>query len=415
MIVAIIVLLIANIAVSGGVVVSPAEVGVAVSEDFNLSGATAFVDSYRSTNNVYAPLSAASESIITVNSVTANSVTLFNDAVVNGDLYVGPGADVDRVIKVWDDTAITGEVGTLEEEIVLANISVPDSEPFNQMPEGDFYLSYDQAVVDYDLHVDDFVLVDGSVVTIDGNVVIVVDGDFDVSADSYLKITDGSTLDLYVYGDCYVAGRVNSEMADPQAMYWFMLSNNAVFQMVDNAAVFSVLQNPAGSVNIAEQSRFFGRIKAKSVKSMGGIHIDLDSGFPTSEGNGGEIVLASFENEELIADSIYEITWNTNGGVGNVIIEYSVDGGYYWEEIDTVTNIGSYEWYVPNENSQECFVRVLDAGDSSNGAVSEEFTIYVCDLLYDLNGDCKVDVKDAEIMAEEWMKCGNPFDPDCDK
>ena len=415
MVVAVIILLLANIAASGDVAIRPEIVGIGIGQSIELAGPAAFVDSYKSTENVYAPLTATSEAVVAVNSVTMNSVALFNNATINGDVYIGPGADVGNAVRVWDENAITGSVERLEEAIVLPKISVPDAEPFNLEASEQLYLSYQSETIDYDLRVTDFVVAEGSVVTIKGNVVIVVDGDFEVTEDSSLVIADGSTLDLYVYGDCYVSGRVNAEAGDPQALYWFMPGEDSTFDMSKSAAVFGVLQNPLGNVYMNEQTQFFGRIKANNLKSMGGIHVDLDSGFPTSKEVGGDITLESFENLELIAGTYFDINWDTDGGVDNVIIEYSVDGGSNWEMIDAVNNIGSYEWLVPEENSQSCHVRVLDASDASNGYVSEEFTVYVCQLLYDLNGDCRVDAEDAKIMAAEWLTCGNPFNPDCGK
>ena len=413
LVIMIIILLVANISVQAETYVESGDVGIAVSESIELIGAAAFIDSYRSQENAYAPLNATSEAIVTVNSGTNNSVSLFNNAIIKGDVYTGPGSDVDRAIRMWDRSSITGIIDVLEEEVVLPKISMPDAAPFNEESTGDFVLGYnEQTVVDYDLHVDDLRLTNESRLVITGNVVIVADGDVNVSGDSGVVIEPGATLDLYVNGGFDIAGWVNVTAADPEGLYVFMTGEGQVFDMLGGAAIYCVLQNPGGGVNLHEQAQFFGRMRAESVKCMGGVHVDLDSGFPSVVGAGGEITLDSMQGEELVAGSLYELTWTTEGAVDNVIIEYTSDGGDSWTTVDTIMNTGAYEWFVPEANSQECYVRVLDASDPSKGVVSNAFTIYVCELMYDLNGDCKVDTKDAELMAKEWMTSGNPFDKD---
>ena len=192
-----------------------------------------------------------------------------------------------------------------------------------------------------------------------------------------------------------------------------MLGTGNVFETNGTATVFSVLQNPDGNVIFGNETEFFGKIKARTLYSEGPIHIDLDSGFPTQNLTGGTLSLENLAGTELIADNIYDLTWTTDGGIDNVIIEYSADLGETWTTIDTAMNTGSYQWQIPPINSQNCYLRVLDADDPSNGVLSDQFTIYICSLMFDLNGDCKVDEEDARLMAHEWLKCGNPFNPDC--
>ncbi len=85
-----------------------------------------------------------------------------------------------------------------------------------------------------------------------------------------------------------------------------------------------------------------------------------------------------------------------------------------WTAIDTAANIGSYSWLVPDINSNECLVWISDAGYPAAGDVSDDvFRIYVCTLAYDLNHDCFVDFFDFSHLSSEWLKCGDPCDPNC--
>lgn len=129
---------------------------------------------------------------------------------------------------------------------------------------------------------------------------------------------------------------------------------------------------------------------------------------------GTPTLLAPNGGEELIADTMHTISWETEGTIDNILLEYSTDNGTDWTVIDTVANTGSYQWDVPQENSWQCLVRVSDAGCLSANDISDNtFRIYVCTLVSDLNHDCFVDFFDFSLLAAEWLRCGDPCDLDC--
>lgn len=124
--------------------------------------------------------------------------------------------------------------------------------------------------------------------------------------------------------------------------------------------------------------------------------------------------------EKLTTAGTYAVTWKTIGGaqVDSVIIEYSIDAGQNWLQMSRQPNTGSYLWNpVPLIDSNECLIRISDAGDSTLSDVSDgTFTIFQClkTLAGDLNGDCYVDILDFAILAGDWLQCGNPFDAACE-
>jgi len=64
-----------------------------------------------------------------------------------------------------------------------------------------------------------------------------------------------------------------------------------------------------------------------------------------------------------------DITWDSDGGVGDVRIEFSSDGGQTWEDIVALTaNDGLFVWLVPEAVSSACRVRISEAdeGDPSD-------------------------------------------------
>lgn len=121
--------------------------------------------------------------------------------------------------------------------------------------------------------------------------------------------------------------------------------------------------------------------------------------------------------EKLVAGSTYDITWDSDDIVEDVFIEYSTDNGQSWTPIDTVPNTGTYQWLVPEVNSNQCLVRISDVSNPAASDVSDtNFTVFQCTWqnYADLNGDCYVDFDDLALFALQWLKCGNPFDEACD-
>jgi hypothetical protein len=132
------------------------------------------------------------------------------------------------------------------------------------------------------------------------------------------------------------------------------------------------------------------------------------------------IILSPNGGENLTAADKYTITWKIIEGTQteNVIIEYSLDYGQTWQEIAQSPNTGWYDWNtIPLTNSDECLIRISDLDNKLVSDTSDEiFTISQCrtKLKADLNDDCYVDFLDFIILADDWLKCTNLFDPACD-
>ncbi len=132
------------------------------------------------------------------------------------------------------------------------------------------------------------------------------------------------------------------------------------------------------------------------------------------------IVLSPNGNENLVAGTTQTITWKTIEGatIDSVMIEYSVDNGGNWQKLGRHENTGSYLWNpVPIVDSNQCLIRISDFHNAMVHDTSDKpFTIFQClrRLNSDLNGDCYVDFLDLALLTDEWLQCGNPFDPFCD-
>jgi hypothetical protein len=83
--------------------------------------------------------------------------------------------------------------------------------------------------------------------------------------------------------------------------------------------------------------------------------------------------------ESWQANSTHDITWTSQGTVGDVRIELSTDGGITYSDIASSTpNDGSYSWPIPylSPTGSNCFVRISEASDGTPSDTSDSpFTV----------------------------------------
>ncbi len=116
--------------------------------------------------------------------------------------------------------------------------------------------------------------------------------------------------------------------------------------------------------------------------------------------NGGETVMGG---------TVRPVTWQTQGTIEHVTVEFSIDNGHTWSPVfpDNAGNTGSYNWLVPIVDSEHCLVRIVNTANAAVFDVSNAiFTIYECPLNGDLNGDCFVDLYDLAVLTEDWLQPG---------
>lgn len=132
------------------------------------------------------------------------------------------------------------------------------------------------------------------------------------------------------------------------------------------------------------------------------------------------VVLSPNGGENLAAENDYTIRWKTLEGaeIDYVLIKYSCDNGSGWKKVGEWENTGSFRWQTPPVDSDRCLLRISDLQNPTIADTSDSvFTIFRClrHLSGDLNGDCYVDALDLAILADDWLKCANPFDPACNE
>lgn len=130
-------------------------------------------------------------------------------------------------------------------------------------------------------------------------------------------------------------------------------------------------------------------------------------------------VIAPNGGGRYLTDKPVDIEYTTEGdaGIDSVDIEYSPDNGSSWITIATgISNTGTYEWVIPNIESEECLVKVSSADNPTITDISDgTFIIFQCSEVNpaDLNSDCYVNLIDFALFAENWLWCGDRYNASC--
>lgn len=147
-----------------------------------------------------------SDFTIQTNSTNDNSISLFPDTYISGDIVVGPGGDPDAVINQKSTSTITGETYASEEEIQFPDVVPPPLPYKGSLPPP---LAADPNVIvltaaDSGIY-DQLVLGQGKKLHItDGQVTIHITGDVRLHNAAELRILDNATvpsLKMYLDGN----------------------------------------------------------------------------------------------------------------------------------------------------------------------------------------------------------------------
>lgn len=94
-------------------------------------------------------------------------------------------------------------------------------------------------------------------------------------------------------------------------------------------------------------------------------------------------VLTPLDGELLMPEYEYDITWDSEV-ISNVKIEFSSDDGNNWSVLEASMSADDqmYSWLVPDNTSQNCYIRLSYPSNSEIYSISEKFGI---DILWSVN------------------------------
>jgi type II secretory pathway pseudopilin PulG len=245
------------------------------------------IDGYRSGNGSYSPRNRNSSAVISTNSTGSRKITMYNRSSVNGDVYVGPGGDTDRVIYKSIGSEITGSTSALSSEVPIPAISLPTGRPFNRNPENGIKLTGNRTeVVNKDRYLRYLYLYDRSRLKINKDVTIVVEGNIIIYDRARIELHKKGSLNLYCKGVIYCLGDINSNTADPTKVNVYMTAVNQYFLIYMGGEVHAAVQAPYSYLYVYYGSDFYGSFVGRHFYSYNGAtHLDLD--LPSVGGVGG--------------------------------------------------------------------------------------------------------------------------------
>ncbi|MBI9018509.1 MAG: hypothetical protein JEZ07_14750 [Phycisphaerae bacterium] len=120
------------------------------------------------------------------------------------------------------------------------------------------------------------------------------------------------------------------------------------------------------------------------------------------------VVIYPAGGEKFGSGDKVQVQWESISEIENMVVAYSVDDGSSWVDIATTENDGIYQWLVPDIMSNKVKLRVAAENHSVLAGYSQAFIVYSCmvKLISDINGDCRVDLLDFALLANDWLGGG---------
>ena len=103
-------------------------------------------------------------------------------------------------------------------------------------------------------------------------------------------------------------------------------------------------------------------------------------------------------NESFIRQTNENIRWQTD--FTSVELQYSTDAGQSWQSMVTVNSQTSFDWLVPSDSSEACYLRVVA---TDNPSVSD-----VCDTSFIISDHTII--RDGLSVAGVWNKAMSPIE-----
>lgn len=253
--------------------------GCAIEDQIKVYGG--LIDSYDSTAGSYGGDNQTSNAYVTTNRSGSGSIQMSGNAIIEGDAYVGPGANLSNAIYTWNSSEITGTEGVLASEIDLPS----EDQPFGGQHEGDLELWGSQSrTITGDHYYDDVGLWSNSTLYIQGTTRLVVKRDFEMSNSAAVELLEGASLEIYLRKDMQLSNSstINANTLDPSRVSIYTVKNNKTIELSSSARLYGQVFNSDGDVKLWNSSQLFGTVVAEDLEMSGSLHID------TSLASGGQ-------------------------------------------------------------------------------------------------------------------------------
>lgn len=177
-------------------------------------------------------------------------------------------------------------------------------------------------------------------------------------SDTFFQILNGSLLiekpnggdTLYMGQDENITWQTSGEIGDSKLEY--SLDNGGTWHLIESATpndggyTWTIPDTTSTTCKVRVESNIYSAINDESDSSF----VILKPSISVTSPNWGE-VWQGFD--------LREITWDSKGITGTVTLSYSIGDSLSWVIADSaVPNSGIYNWRVPNNASEKCWVKI---------------------------------------------------------
>ncbi|MGD2091709.1 MAG: fibronectin type III domain-containing protein [Candidatus Aminicenantes bacterium] len=142
----------------------------------------------------------------------------------------------------------------------------------------------------------------------------------------------------------------------------YSTSNGTLWSIIEPAAANTGIYNWTIPDNVPDSPnsclvRISGGYSDEDPRDISDVPFSITSPLPASIR-----ITTPNAGERFTVGSVVGITWASNGSIGDVKIEYSVDNGQTWMMIVVSTaNDGNFPWTVPDTPSESCLLRISES------------------------------------------------------
>jgi len=231
---------------------------------------------------------------LTTNSTSNNDVYFKNSPIVNADILIGPGGNIDKVFRFQNPYSgqFNGTSGNLDEEV---DIPSSISEPSLGASIGDVTYSSGTTIINSDIHCDTLTIDGTAIIQIDGDVTILVEGNVLVDNDAEIQLLSGATLDFYGKAQMWFAGnaQVNVNTADPARCRLYHLAEHVLekrLEFLDFCTAYVQMHGPTSYIPTCRgNSEVYGTFHGWQFRFEEDSRFHVDFGSAGSGGSGPSV------------------------------------------------------------------------------------------------------------------------------
>ena len=253
--------------------------GIFGDEGVEMAG-NAQTDSYDSREGEYGGDNVGDQGDTGTNASHYSCLFLRNNADINGDAIVGPGADPVNVIVTQNNSGISGEKLALDEEKELPSIPAPEGLAWR----GDYTVGHnDTDTISESGEYTSFIMQSNSTVTVTEDISLYISGEFSMESNTQLEIAEGVTLTIYLGGTFTQRSnsQINNLSQGPVKLQIYGTENfTPTMTWRSNSSFYGAVYVPEATVHFHSNADFFGSVIADYVEidSNAGLHYDLALG-----------------------------------------------------------------------------------------------------------------------------------------